>query len=203
MAIAWVRRSNDLKPHTTIRDIKFLELIARWSMSGERNRLLKAQDTNKAVEPLEGPSRILSEVRITPRFHHRPTFHYPGQTGTTGATDAGTTDAPDFCLGMAGVVSREIYGPLTAKQKEYLEIIQNSGRYLLSLVNEISELGALDESTQSLNLISVDIEMLCQQAINILEEAIPARARNSPVSGTGTKSYLVLDKTRSGNCYIT
>jgi len=34
-------------------------------------------------------------------------------------------------------------------------------------VNEISELGALDESTQSLNLISVDIEMLCQQAINI------------------------------------
>jgi len=37
-------------------------------------------------------------------------------------------------------------------------------------VNEISELGALDESTQSLNLISVDIEMLCQ-AQSILEEA--------------------------------
>jgi len=51
---------------------------------------------------------------------------------------------------MAGVVSREIYGPLTRK-KEYLEIIQNSGRYLLS-VNEISELGALDETIQSLTL---------------------------------------------------
>jgi len=41
-------------------------------------------------------------------------------------------------------------------------------------VNEISELGALDESTQSLNLISVDIEMLCQQAINILKRQPPA-----------------------------
>jgi len=88
---------------------------------------------------------------------------------------------------MAGVVSREIYGPLTAKQKEYLEIIQNSGRYLLSLVNEISELGALD-GTQSLNLISVDIEMLCQQAINILEEAATGKSKKFACRGTGTKS---------------
>jgi len=40
----------------------------------------------------------------------------------------------------------------------------------------------------------VDIEMLCQQALNILEEATNRRARNSPVGGTGTKSHLVLDK---------
>jgi len=46
-------------------EIKFLELIARWSMSEfERNRLLKAQDTNK--EAVVTPSRIVSEVRIIP-----------------------------------------------------------------------------------------------------------------------------------------
>jgi signal transduction histidine kinase len=47
---------------------------------------------------------------------------------------------------MANVVGREIYGPLTSKQKEYIEIIQNSGQYLLSMVNEISELGTQDEA---------------------------------------------------------
>jgi len=104
---------------------------------------------------------------------------------------------------MAGVVSREIYGPLTAKQKEYLEIIQ-SGRYLLSLVNEISELGALDESTQSLNLISVDIEMLCQQAINILEEATHRQEQEIRLSvEPGRSRTWFWIKTRSGNCYIT
>jgi len=70
---------------------------------------------------------------------------------------------------------------LTSKQKEYLEIIQNSGRYLLSLVNEISELGALDETIQSLNL-TVDIEMLCQQALNILEEAANRREQEIRLS---------------------
>jgi len=96
---------------------------------------------------------------------------------------------------MAGVVSREIYGPLTAKQKEYLEIIQNSGRYLLSLVNEISELGALDESTQSLNLISVDIEMLCQQAINILKRQPNRQEQEIRLSvEPGRSRTWVLDK---------
>ena len=85
-------------------------------------------------------------------------------------------------LGMASVMSREIYGPLTSKQKEYLTIIQHSGRYLLSLMNEISDLGALDESTQTLNLTSVDIEMLCQQVINTLEEAANRREQKISLS---------------------
>ena len=66
---------------------------------------------------------------------------------------------------MAGVLGREIYGPLTTKQREYLEIIQHSGKYLLSLVNEITELDATNENSHLINLVPVDIEMLCQQAI--------------------------------------
>jgi len=57
-------------------------------------------------------------------------------------------------------------------------------------VNEISELGALDESTQSLNLISVDIEMLCQQAINILEEAAHRQEQEIRLSVEPGRSHL-------------
>ena len=173
----------DLEPRTfTIREIKFLELIARWSMSEfERNRLLKTQDINsEAVVTSEVPSRIVSEVRIIPTISPTdPLSTIQIKLELLAQLTQELRTPLTSVLGMAGVVSREIYGPLTGKQKEYLEIIQNSGRYLLSLVNEISELGALDETVQSLNLTSVDIEMLCQQALNILEE--PAKRRDQEI----------------------
>ncbi|GAB1538673.1 hypothetical protein NUACC21_13360 [Scytonema sp. NUACC21] len=98
-------------------------------------------------------------------------------------------------LGMASVLGREIYGPLTTKQREYLEIIQHSGRYLLSLVNEISELGTMDENPLVLNLAPVDIEMLCQQAINTLEEAANRREQDIRLSiEPGRSRILPLDK---------
>jgi hypothetical protein len=96
---------------------------------------------------------------------------------------------------MANVVGREIYGPLTSKQKEYLEIVQNSGRYLLSLVNEISHLGVVDECSHALNLASVDIEMLCQQVLNTLEELAKRKEQKLRLSLEPAKSRIwVLDK---------
>jgi signal transduction histidine kinase len=71
-------------------------------------------------------------------------------------------------IGMASVLRREVYGPLTGKQREYLEIIHNSGQSLISLVDEIVNLGVLSEQDSHLQISSVDIEMLCQQVINSL-----------------------------------
>ena len=191
----------DLEPRNfTIRDIKFLELIARWSMSEfERNQLLKTQDTNSAQESTDTSqttTQLTREVIIT------ATSSSPDLASTTRIklellaqlTQELRTPLTSV-LGMAGVVSREIYGPLTSKQKEYLEIIQNSGRYLLSLVNEITALGLLDDSTQALNVASVDIEMLCQQALNTLEE--PANRREQEIRLSvepGRSRIFVLDK---------
>jgi signal transduction histidine kinase len=196
----------DLEPRTfTIRDIKFLELIARWSMSEfERNRLLKTQDANtaqEAVATLERASQqILSPVRVAPTSSQPDPFSTIQVKLELLAQLTQELRTPlTSVLGMAGVVSREIYGPLTSKQKEYLEIIQNSGRYLLSLVNEISELGVLDDSNQSLNLTSVDIEMLCQQAINTLEEAANRREQEIRLSVEPGRSriwFLDKDKVR-------
>ena len=73
-------------------------------------------------------------------------------------------------IGMASVLQREVYGPLTVKQREYLEIIHNSGQNLISLVDEIVNLGVLNEQGSEINQTAVDIEMLCQQVINSLLE---------------------------------
>lgn len=72
-------------------------------------------------------------------------------------------------LGMASVLQQEIYGSLSSKQKDYLGIIYHSSRQLVTLVDEISQLGSCDFQQHQLMLKSVDLDMLCQLAIQSLE----------------------------------
>ncbi|TVP57663.1 MAG: sensor histidine kinase [Nodularia sp. (in: Bacteria)] len=192
----------DLVPRKfTNRDIEFLQIIARWCMSEfERNRMLlqkKSETThpqNAATKSFNDQSK--SGMRATPP-------HLNKESGSTkqlklallGQITQELRTPLTSVLGMASVLGREIYGPLTMKQREYLEIIQHSGRYLLSLVNEITELGALDENTSVLNLAPVEIEMLCQQAINTLKEVANRREQNIRLSiEPGYSRIWLLDK---------
>ena len=206
------------------RDIEFLQIIARWSMSEfERNRLLQiVSDTNTPGWSHQNAST--SEIRIGAPFPlgrqfrpvEAPTGSNSGSHRSNPYTSSSQKDSAPTnqvklelleqltqelrtpltsVLGMAGVLGREIYGPLTIKQREYLDIIQHSGRYLLSLVNEIAELGVLDQSTTTLNSAPIDIEMLCQQAINTLEEAANRREQDIRLSiEPGRSRIWTLDK---------
>ncbi len=194
----------------TIRDIEFLELMARWSMSEfERNWLLKfqvqgwkgagagksaRQDLKIREESPEDPqpkSPKAPSLPADPLSANQVKLELVRQLTQELRTPLTSV------LGMASVVGSEIYGALTSKQKKYVEIIQNSGMYLLALVNEISELGGLDESNQALNLTSVDIEMLCQQVINTLSDAANRREQKISLSvEPGRSRTWVLDKNK-------
>lgn len=189
----------DLIPRNfTIRDIEFLQIIARWSMSEfERNRLLQApplrSSSSRTNHNLQESNT--SEIKITAPAFQDSVFTSQLKLQLLGQLTMELRTPLTSVLGMASVLGREIYGPLTTKQREYLEIIQHSGRYLLSLVNEISELGAMDDTNTELNLTPVDIEMLCQQAINTLEEAAARREQDIRLSiEPGRNRILPLDK---------
>ncbi|KAF3888777.1 MULTISPECIES: GAF domain-containing sensor histidine kinase [Nostocales] len=193
----------DLVPRKfTNRDIEFLQIIARWSMSEfERNRLLQAgSNTNIPMNVSSWSFQDTSngEIRLNPSVFQKESIPVPTNQLKLALLAQLTQELRTpltSVLGMAGVLGREIYGPLTTKQREYLEIIQHSGRYLLSLVNEISELGTIDENPLTLNLAPVDIEMLCQQAINTLEEAANRREQDIRLSiEPGRSRILPLDK---------
>ncbi|MGF1675489.1 MAG: GAF domain-containing protein [Rivularia sp. (in: cyanobacteria)] len=189
----------DLIPRNfTTRDIEFLQIIARWSMSEfERNRLLQApplrNSSSRTNHNLQESNT--SEIKITAPAFQDSVFTSQLKLQLLGQLTMELRTPLTSVLGMASVLGREIYGPLTTKQREYLEIIQHSGRYLLSLVNEISELGAMDDTNTELNLTPVDIEMLCQQAINTLEEAAARREQDIRLSiEPGRNRILPLDK---------
>ena len=95
-------------------------------------------------------------------------------------------------LGMASVLKQEIYGPLTNKQKEYIDVIQDSSRSLRSLVEEIVELAELDDSGFTLKRTAVDIETLCQQVVTILSPVASRREQEINLSmGPGPRIWLV------------
>ncbi|MEG4345793.1 histidine kinase dimerization/phospho-acceptor domain-containing protein [Microcoleus sp. A003_D6] len=94
-------------------------------------------------------------------------------------------------IGMASVLSQEIYGPLTSKQKEYIDVIQDSSRSLRSLVEEILELAELDDSAFTLKRTAIDIETLCQQVVTILSPAASRREQEINLSmGPGPRIWL-------------
>lgn len=187
----------DLQPRTfTIQQMKFLELMARWSMSEfERSHLLKLRDLEKLGRDNELAPATPVLIAPTPSIPNALESLVQTKLKLLDSLTEELRTPLTSILGMANVVGREIYGPLTNKQKEYLEIIQNSGRYLLSLVNEISHLGVMEEYNHTLNLSSVDIEMLCQQVLNPLEEVAKRKEQKLRLSLEPAKSRTwVIDK---------
>ncbi len=198
----------------THQDIEFLQIIARWSMSEfERNRLLQVSPPTPSVAHVNRVSSQsdwqveaknnddTSAIILSPSFlPDHPSTANQLKLELLGQLTQELRTPLTSVLGMASVLGREIYGPLTTKQREYLEIIQHSGRYLLSLVNEITELGAMaDSDSMKLNTVPVDIEMLCQQAINTLEEVAHRREQEIRLSIEPGRSRIYLldrDKVR-------
>jgi signal transduction histidine kinase len=215
----------ELKPRNfTLRDMKFLELMACWSMSElERHQLLKGINSNNTyinspvaqtdsdlslhTSDIGANNNLPNSIAVTDNDDQiTHTISTPQENSEYLSTNQVKVELLSqltqelrtpltSVLGMASVVSREIYGPLTNKQKEYLAIIENSGRHLLTLVNEISELGTLDSNFAALNLTAVEIEMLCQQVISSLSETTKRREQQINLSlEPGCNRLWVLDK---------
>jgi hypothetical protein len=179
-------------------------LMARWCMCEfERDRMLKQERSpklhwfpkpeqpetpkgaNSPIKPEELPNSTTPIDQPSTNFVRVKLLAQLSQELRTPLTSI---------MGMASVLGREIYGPLTVKQREYLEIIHHSGQNLVSLIDEILSLGELDESNQQINITSVDIEMLCQQAINSLSPIAKQRQQQIRLSVEPGNRICLLDK---------
>lgn len=165
----------------THKDRQFLAITARWSLSEfERDHLLKQEDKN----PNQWQIKVSSTPLPDPVLAQEPTSSscelVPDLSAQLSSINllklklltelTHELRRPlTSIMGMASVLNRQIYGPLTSKQQEYLEIIHHSGQHLVCLIEEIVTLGILDQTSEKINLTSVDIAMLCQQAINSLD----------------------------------
>lgn len=157
----------DVEPHDfSAEAIALIELLARWSVS-EYERYVLAQ---KLAEPAlangvsgvtaTGEKAVLDTVRMTLMSQLTQEMRNPLTTIT----------------GMASILSREIYGTLTPKQRKYAEIVSSSSQVLLEMANDVLELSSLGTVSQPLNPTSVDIEMLGQ---HLQKNLAPIAAENN------------------------
>ena len=209
----------DLEPRDfSKKDVEFLAMTARWCFSEfERNRLLTKQPVASLPtkfspslpsaygKPSQQPEVLTGEIeeRGFEGAYPRSQDSYP--SGIPNSTDSIKVKLLSHLtqelrtpltsvMGMARVLSREVYGPLTGKQKEYLEVIHNSGQHLLTLVEEIVNLDVLDQDSQRLNLAPLDIEMLCQQAVNSLQQIAQEQKQELRLSVEPGNRIWLLDK---------
>ncbi|WOD40528.1 GAF domain-containing sensor histidine kinase [Nodosilinea sp. E11] len=97
-------------------------------------------------------------------------------------------------LGMATMLSREIYGPLTEKQREYTDIMCHSSQTLMALVDEILELNTSQPERPDLVPTSVDIATLGQQVITALTPLAEKAAQTLRFTIEPGEHHWILDQ---------
>ena len=152
----------DVQPHTfSAEAIAFMELLARWSVSEyERQQLSEVLTHPVAIQKGATPppstkseeGLLLDTVRLTLMSQLTQDMRNPLTT----------------IMGMANMLSREIYGTLTAKQREYADIVRDTSQYLLEITNEVLELSSLDARIQPLHPTPIDIDMIGQHVQQML-----------------------------------
>lgn len=73
-------------------------------------------------------------------------------------------------IGFSEMLTDELFGPLTAKQAEYLQDIHSSGQHLLKLVNDILDLAKVEAGQLKLALEPVEIGEVVYECIRLLRD---------------------------------
>ena len=73
-------------------------------------------------------------------------------------------------LGLSQLLQRELFGPLNAKQQQYVNCIHSSGDHLLLLINDILDLAKVEAGKESLALMPLSVSKLCAYCLTLVQE---------------------------------
>jgi len=72
-------------------------------------------------------------------------------------------------LGMSEALQEQVYGPLNEEQREAVNRIEDSGRHLLSLINDILDLSRIEAGKMELQITPVDVDVIGQVSRHFID----------------------------------
>ncbi len=73
-------------------------------------------------------------------------------------------------LGMAEILKMEAYGPLTEQQSKSIDVIDESGRHLLALINDILDLSKIEADKLDLEFDLAPVQTVCQSSLQFIKQ---------------------------------
>ena len=84
-------------------------------------------------------------------------------------------------LGMSEALQEEVYGPLNDRQLKSLRTVEESGRHLLMLINDVLDLSKIGAGKFDLEIGPVFVESACQAALRMVKQI--AQKKHIKVAG--------------------
>ncbi len=73
-------------------------------------------------------------------------------------------------IGFSDMLRQQYYGPLTAKQVEYVKDIHESATYLLALINDILDLSKIEAGRMDLETSRIDLQTIFEHSLIMVRE---------------------------------
>jgi signal transduction histidine kinase/DNA-binding response OmpR family regulator len=163
-------------------DLRFLEALALQVAVASNNALLYQQAQHEIAERRRAEAALEKErASLTRRVAER--------TADLSAANAELARAArlkdeflasmshelrtplNAVLGLSEALQEEVYGPLNERQHKSLRTIEESGRHLLSLINDILDVSKVEAGKLGLEIGSVSVELVCQASLGLIKQA--------------------------------
>lgn len=100
-------------------------------------------------------------------------------------------------IGFSDILIQNLTGTISEDEMNYLQLIQNGGRHLASLINEIIEISKIESGKQTFSLESVDIDQLINECWTLMEpQAKSSNLKFNHHIGTGEARFVHGDQQR-------
>jgi len=99
-------------------------------------------------------------------------------------------------LGMAEALQDEVYGPLSAGQALSLRNIEESGRHLLALINDLLDISKIEAGKLELQWEDLDVSAVCEASLRLVRPAAQKKRLNMQLEIDPTVTHVRADARR-------